>query len=217
MLPSINGNNVSSSESQNRYRGESIIFHSRSVYLRSRHGQRKHESQDNKLPPILRERNKSGTDRLLPPSQLQTKYKAQRYSFGTHEARKNVKALHGLMKQEDLAFVKRKTELMERIQASELMNKRGKQQPKQYNDQVDRARSPLHLNLNSSDVECTENDVGRRSSLLRQQLKDRRKSSLIASMVFSSKSSNSRADDERYPEAFSFLEDWKNDVSHRML
>ena len=88
----------------------------------------------------------------------------------------------------------------------ELVQKAKRDKVVQYQAQDQVAPSPLHeaSDCSENEVEITMRDhhsnSHRRSSILRQQLKERRKSSLIASLVLSSKSGkNNVKDDEPYP------------------
>ena len=210
--------------------GESIIFHSRRLYLRSRGGERK----GTKLPPILASKRPCKEEKLLPPVELMTRTQAMKYAYYRKNKPTNfIKPMAGLVRQEDERSVKRRGEILNRIRSAEaLAAKREKENRKR----IEEGKSSDEEKPNNGSIKKQNGGVDFRGNA-KVHKKERRKSSLInlvglvqqrrrLSVEFSifgngKKSQkkfanwNIKDKEESYPEKFAFLADWsRNDKSH---
>ena len=213
MFPSINR-----SDDFQKRDSHSIILNSRCVYLHHKENLGK-AYRSVALPSLFAKSQENGriTDRLQPPSQLQTRYKARRYSFVKNQKPISfVGRLNGLVKVEDSSLRKRKEEIMERIRISELKEKNDcKRHVSNNADEEQNSDTDLTSNEDNDEESQNDNEKGhsncrRRSSLLKQKLKERRVSTILSSLVLTGIHGEKKDSVEPYPEKFSFMEQWSN-------
>jgi len=220
-LARINNSNKNTS---NTY-GESIIFHSRRLYLKSRGGEKKGA----KLPPIFTSKRPCKEEKLLPPVELMTRTQAMKYAYYRKNKPANfVKPMVGLVRKEDQRSVKRREEILDRIRAAEV---KAAMRQKENRKRVEEEKSSDEEETNDVCIQHQDATVDARGKV-KTHKKDRRKSSLVnlvglvrqrrrstIDYIFGANGKNSQKmpfstmddsdkEEEAYPENFAFLADW---------
>ena len=217
-------------------RENSIIFHSRRIYLKSRDagGNDNHShSQKSSLP-------QSSIDRLRPPPLMQTRFQARRHRHRSQLTGGCLQKLHNIAPKMNEEFLRRKETITKRIQAMKALgnpmgisscNDASKDIGRKEVDKLDvndaaklvPPTSPKILGyrrINDNDMEKDSNKERRRSSIFKQQFRDRRRSSIMLSQINGSNSNkslesedfDSLEEDGTYTGMFSFLDSWTGKV-----